>query len=179
MRTLIWILVVVSGTLVPRDAAAGQQAAGPDVRLGLGLVRQGGLFGDDDPESTSGMGLAAGVQIRGQTTRRTGLAFEVVLQPVGIRNPHFDETLHTVSLLVGPEVGRRTYVRSAAGVAIQAWSGARAESGFDLAMAMGLAIGRRQVIGRRVGLEGVARTSFSHGAFAWMLGIQVPIRVGD
>jgi len=176
MRSRVGLAVAVLTIIMGRSLHAQQASSGADVRVAPGLVRQGGLFGDDDPESTAGPGFVIGTQLRGQMHRRTGFSFEATLQPVGIRNPHFDETLHTIYFLIGPEIGRRTYVRPAGGVALQAWSGSMAESGLNLALAFGVAVGHRwSVQGRDVGVEGVARSSCTPGACSFMLGVQVPV----
>lgn len=175
MRTILTaaaIALVVSGTL-----QAQQATGGVDVRIAPGFVRQGGIFGDDDPKSSSRFGVSIGAQVRGQSSRRTGLSLEAVFQPTGLRNPHFDETLRTLYLLVGPEIGRRTYVRPAGGVALQIWSGTMTESGMNLALAFGVAVGHRLHVGSRyqLGPELIARGSFSPGAGSWMMGVQVPV----
>jgi len=157
-------------------AEAQEAARGVAVRFGAGVARQGGIFGDDDPRSRSGTGVTVTAQVRGQTDRRTGLALDLTLQPMGVGNPHFDETLQALYVQVGPEIGRRSYVRLAGGVAIQSWSGSRADAGLGLAPAFGIAIGRRISIrpGRDVAPEAIARWSVTHGAFAWIAGVQVP-----
>ena len=166
-------------------ASAGQglaQEASPapppaDVRVAVGLARQGGIFGDDDPESSSGVGASLSVQVRGQMRRRTGASFEVTFQPIAIRNPHFDESLQTVFLLAGAEIGRTLYVRPAFGIGLQMWSGSSAESAGSVALAAGISIGRRGVGSPRTGIEAIARCAASHGALGWMIGAQVPFSV--
>ena len=176
-RTRELLVAVVLFAAAGRAAQAQGAGSGVDIRGGAGLVSQGGVFGDDDPESDRGLGLTLGLQVRGQMHRRTGGSLDVVFQPVGIRNPHFDETLRTLFILAGAEIGRRTYVRPAFGVALQTWSGTSAESGGDLALAAGIAIGRRGVGSPRVGIEAIARCAASPGALGWMLGVNVPVRL--
>jgi hypothetical protein len=176
MRSSVGLAVAVLTIIMGSGLHAQQAPSNADVRIAPGIVRQGGIFGDDDPESTAGYGFVIGAQMRGQMHRRTGFSFEATLQPVGIRNPHFDETLHTIYFLIGPEIGRRTYVRPVGGMALQAWSGSLAESGLNLALAFGLAVGHRKPAqGRDVGVEGIARASCSPGACSFMLGVQVPV----
>ena len=156
-----------------------------DVRLSPGLVWQAGVFGDDDPESTGGVRPTGSLLVRGQAARRAGLTFEATIEPLGIANPHFDERLHTVHLLIGPEIGRRLTIRPVVGVGVQIWTGSRAEDALGPALAAGIAIGHRHPPGpgaagsewRRVHIspEFIARCSFSPGALSWMAGIQVPI----
>ncbi len=179
MRIVVALAATTFLMSVSSSASAQQAAPGPDIRIAPAVVFQNGLFGDDAPESTNGVGFTIGLQMRGQMHRRTGFSFEAALQPVGIENPHFDETLRTVYFLIGPEVGRRTYVRPVGGVALQTWTGSRAVSSLDLALAFGLAIGHRRTMGSRdVGFEFVAKSSCSIGACSAVLGVQVPISLG-
>ena len=165
------ILITIGTT-----ASAQQPSPGVDVRIAPGVVYQDGIFGDDDPKSASGIGAAISLQARGQTTRRTGFSFEATLQPIGLKNPHFDETLHTVYFVIGPEIGRRTYVRPVGGVALQLWSGSMAENGMNLALAAGVAVGhRRSVAAHDVGIELVAKGSCTPGACSALIGVQIPV----
>jgi hypothetical protein len=149
----------------------------PDLRLAAGIVRQAGIFGDDAPKSSSGAGFVASFLVRGQMTRRTGASFELTLQPVGIDNPHFDETLRTVFALGGAEIGRTFYVRPAFGIGLQFWSGTSAESSGDIALAAGLSVGRRRVGSNRTDIEAILRCAGSPGALGWLVGVQVPVGV--
>jgi hypothetical protein len=156
-----------------------------DVRLAPGLVWQAGIFGDDGPESTAGLRPTGSLLVRGQTARRVGLTFEATIEPLGIDNPHFDERLHTMHLLFGPEIGGRFTVRPAVGLGVQFWTGSSAEYPVGAALAAGIAIGHRHPPGqgpagtewRRVHIspELIARFSGSPGALTWMAGMQVPI----
>jgi hypothetical protein len=158
------------------SAAAQEPEGGAEARFAVGVVSQRGVFGDDDPKAASTLGGSLSAQVRRRTTGRTGFSFETVWQPVGIPNPHFDETLNTVYFLIGPEIGRRTYVRPVGGVALQAWSGSQTESGLNFALAAGVAVGHR-VAARRVWLnpEIVVRCSASPGAASTMLGVQMAV----
>lgn len=158
------------------SAAAQEPEGGAEARFAVGVVSQRGVFGDESPKAASKLGVSLSAQVRRRTTGRTGLSFETVWQPVGIPNPHFDETLNTLYFLVGPEIGRRTYVRPVGGVALQAWSGSQAESGLNFALAAGVAVGHR-VAARRVWLnpEIVVRCSASPGAASTMLGVQMAV----
>jgi len=158
------------------SAAAQEPEGGAEARFAVGVVSQRGVFGDESPKAASKLGVSLSAQVRRRTTRRTGFSFETVWQPVGIPNPHFDETLNTLYFLVGPEIGRRTYVRPVGGVALQAWSGSQAESGLNFALAAGVAVGHR-VAARRVWLnpEIVVRCSASPGAASTMLGVQMAV----
>jgi hypothetical protein len=145
-------------------------------RLVPGAGGLGGVFGDDNPRGVSGVGISIGLQVRGRPSQRTGPSFELAFEPIGVGNPHFDETLRTIYLMAGAEIGRRWYVRPAGGFALQLWSGSRAETGLNPALAMSVAVGRHlERGGVTVAIEGVGRTSFSPGALSWTLGMQVPI----
>jgi len=177
MARSVFGFIAVLTLSVTAAAAQTQQPppTGADVRVAVGIGQQGGVFGDDDPESSLGVGLSLAVQVRGQTARRTGASLEVAFHPIGIRNPHFDETLRTVFLLAGAEIGRTFYVRPAFGIGLQLWSGTRAESGGGFALGAGIAVGRKRVGSARTGLEVMARCAGSPGAIGWMIGVQVPI----
>jgi hypothetical protein len=147
-----------------------------ELRFVPGLVRQGGIFGDDDPLSTAATGFTLGFQARRRPARTAGLTLEVTLQPIALKNPHFDERLRSIFAEAGVEIGTRVYVRPAGGVALQMWSGAdAADPGF--AVAMSVAVGYRSHAGTRMtwAPELVARAAASFGALHWMLGVQVPI----
>jgi hypothetical protein len=165
-------LVLAAPALAQDPATTG----GAETRFAGGLVWQQGVFGDDDPESRSSMGAIVGLQIRRRSAGAVGASFELAVQPIGLRNPHFDESLHTVYALAGPEIGRRIYVRPTGGVALQMWSGSAAESGLGFALAAGIAVGRRTQTGSRwLNPEFVVRCSASPGAAALMVGVQAAI----
>ena len=148
-----------------------------DVRFVPGIVGQGGIFGDDSPEAAATTaGLTLGFQVRTANTRRTGFSLELTFQPVAVHNPHFDESLRSLYVLAGAEIGRRTYVRPAAGVALQMFSGAFAASP-SLGLALGVGVGHRRPVGDRmdVGVEFSAASSGGPGVGHWMMGVQVPI----
>jgi hypothetical protein len=179
MRTCLTAVTLALLTAVP--------AAAQDVRVAPGLVWHGAIFGDDDPKSAGSLRPTVSVVTRGQLRRFVGATFEAMLEPLGVPNPHFDERLHSFHALIGAEIGRTFTVRPAAGVAVQLWSGSRAESWMGLAPALAIAIGHRHPpsgyrAARRAGVptlvhispEMIARMSYSHGAFSWMAGIQVP-----
>lgn len=160
----------------PAVAQESSGMSGAETRFAAGVVWQQGVFGDDDPEARSSIGAIVGLQVRRRTTRTLGASFEIAVQPIGIRNPHFDESLHTIYALAGPEIGRRTYVRPTGGVALQIWSGSSAESGLGFALAAGVAVGRRAQAGHRsFNPEFVIRCSASPGAAAVIVGGQVAI----
>jgi hypothetical protein len=178
MRTafVFSVLVLAAGVAVP--AAAQEPApAGVEWRLTPAVVRQGGVFGDDDPErSGAKLGVTLGGQARFQPQRFAGFVFEATLLPVSIRNPHFDESLQSLQAQIGVELGRRFYVRPSLGAALHLWSGAFAE-GARVGPAAALGIGLRPKPGRGVTVwpELVARTSAEIGAAAWAVGVQVAI----
>lgn len=171
-------IVALCSLAGPIAAHAQDSAPGTvDIRFVPGIVGQGGIFGDDSPEEASTTaGLTLGLQIRTGNTRRTGLSLELTFQPVALQNPHFDESLRSLYVLAGAEIGRRTYVRPAAGVALQMFSGAFAE-GPSLGLALGVGVGHRRPVGDRmdVGVEFSAAASGSPGVGHWMMGVQVPI----
>ena len=179
-RLLGQLVSAVAIVLTLVEAAAAQEppssSGGAETRWTAGIVSQHGVFGDDSPRSTDNVGIVLGAQVRRRTTGFTGISFEAILQPVGIQNPHFDETLHTVLFLVGPEMGRRTYVRLAFGPAFQFWTGSRAETALNFALATGIAIGRRVSAGSRwINPELVVRCSASPGAGSVLIGAQLAI----
>ena len=156
-----------------------------EVRLAPGLVWQGGVFGDDDPKGTGAVRPTGSLVVRGQTARSIGLTFEATIEPLGIDNPHFDERLHTMHLLFGPEIGGRFTIRPALGIGLQFWTGSSTESLLGAGLAAGIAIGHRHrpapgpsgTEWRRAHIspELIARFSGSPGALTWMAGVQVPI----
>ena len=151
-----------------------ERVGGAETRFAAGVVWQQGIFGDDDPEARSRLGAIVGLQVRHRTAGRVGASLELALQPIGLSNPHLDESLHTFYVLAGPEIGRRTYVRPVGGVALQAWSGSQAETGLNFALAFGVAVGRRIDMGRRWwNPEFVFRCSASPGAASAMIGFQM------
>jgi hypothetical protein len=158
----------------PASAQERASTGGAETRVAAGLVWQQGVFGDDDPEAGSRLGAIVGVQVRRRTPGRLAASVEFVFQPIGLPNPHFDETLHTFSVIAGPEIGRRWYIRPAGGIALQMWSGSMTESGLNVAIAAGVAVGRRGTAGR-IGLnpEFVVRSSGAPGAASLMVGMQL------
>lgn len=176
------VRIVAVAVLVSLAAASSAYAQDPgprtvDVRFVPGLVGQGGVFGDDSPEAAeTTTAFTLGFQVRTANTRRTGFSLELTLQPIGVRNPHFDESLHSLYVLAGAEIGRRTYVRPAAGVALQMFSGTFA-AGPSVGLAFGVGVGHRRPVADRmdVGVEFTAATSASPGVGHWMMGVQVPI----
>ena len=176
MRTVIAALA--AGVLMSSPAAA------QDVRVAPGLVWHGAIFGDDNPKSTGSVRPTVSLLARGQTRRFAGFTFEAMLEPIGVANPHFDESLHSLHTQIGAEFGRGFTVRPAIGLGVQLWSGASAESGIGLAPAVSIAFGHRHPPAPgpagstwrlvHISPEVVARMSYSHGAFSWMGGIQVP-----
>jgi hypothetical protein len=173
-RAFVFIVAYVACGAVP--ARAQETAPAAAVRFAPGFGAAGGIFGDDDPRSVSGVGASVGLQVRARPDRRTGASLEIAFEPFGIGNPHFDETLRTIYVLAGAEIGRHWYVRPAGGIGFQLWSGLFAESGISTALAMSVAVGRRLERDRvDVGIEAVGRTSFSLGALSWTLGVQVPM----
>ncbi len=168
--------VLLIALAVPARAQETPPVGGAEIRFAAGIVWQGGIFGDDDPESGSGPGAILGLQLRRRTTGLVGASLEFALQPIGLPNPHFDETLRTFYVMAGPEIGRRFYVRPAAGIALQMWSGAMAESGLGAALAAGIAVGWRRDMRRRgFSPEFVVRCSAAPGAASTMVGVQVAI----
>lgn len=162
--------------------AGGAKAEGAkaDVvgRLALGVVSQGGIFGDDNPREQSAIAPTIGGQVWKRFSASKALVFEGTLQPKGLQNPHFDEQVNVLSLQLGPELGRRLYVRPSGGFAMRLWSGSRSNGGIDFAPALGVAIGRRQAVGARyeASPEFFMRTTGpTDGALTWMIGVQVPI----
>jgi hypothetical protein len=164
---------------VPLDARA--QSPEPDrrsVRVAAGLVSQSGIFGDDSPlMSTRTLGPTISVGVRRHPTRLLGLAFDAVLEPAAIENPHFDERVTRVLVQLGPEIGRRVYVRPMAGGSVNLWSGSRSTSTLGLVPAFSLAAGFRHTTpgGARIQPELVARVGVEVGALTWSTGAQLAV----
>jgi hypothetical protein len=177
MKTTSTFAIAAVIAALPATAAAQQpESDRVELRFAPGLVQQYGVFGDDDPRGTSAIGPTLGFQLRRHPAHRTGFSFEATLQPTGIDNPHFDETLRSIYVQAGAEIGRRMYVRPSAGVAFQFWSGAFAADP-SIALAFGVAIGYRRPPGERASFwpELVARVSGGPGIGHAMVGVQVPI----
>jgi hypothetical protein len=150
------------------------------VRIAAGVVSQDGVFGDDDPlRSTPRLGATLSIAIRRHPTHLVGLTFETAFEPTPIRNPHFDESVSRLYLLLGPEIGGRVYIRPLAGGALSFWSGAMSTSGFGLAPAFGVAVGYRHTSRGdvRIQPEAVARVAAEVGAVTWSTGAQVAVRL--
>jgi hypothetical protein len=174
IQTVTAAAVFVCGTALP---ALAQSSRGADWRLVVGVTRQGGVFGDDAPRSSSRWGMTIGAQARRHPDRRTGLVLDVAFQPFATRNPHFDERLRVLTVQIAPEIGRTFYVRPGGGLALHFWSGSQAEAGFKLGPSLGVAVGRHITIGSRVRMspEISARSSLEYGAAGWTLAAQVPV----
>jgi hypothetical protein len=176
-KSRTFALFLLLAAPAPARAQEEPRFGGAETRFAAGVVWQRGIFGDDDPEAQSAAGLIVGMQLRHRTTGRVGASLELAFQPIGLPNPHFDEALHTLYVLAGPEIGRRLYVRPVGGVALQIWSGSRAESAFSFALAAGVAVGW-SLTSRdgRFRPELVVRCSASPGALSTMIGVQVGMR---
>ena len=178
MRTRLFALTAAAVIVAAAPAVAQAPNTGTtDLRLSPGIVAQSGIFGDDDPQSTGpSPAWTIGLQVRARNTHTGGFSFETMLQPVGVRNLHFDETLHSVYALAGVEIGRRFFVRPAGGIALQFFSGTSAE-GSGLALAISTAVGWRQPLrnGMHLAPEFVIRGSGSPGAAHSMMGAQISI----
>lgn len=174
--------VAVSLLALSPVPALGQQPD-PDrrsVRLAAGVVAQGGTFGDDAPRDAARMfGPTFSAGIRRHPTHMVGLAFEAAFEPRPVRNPHFDERVSRVLLQIGPEIGRRVYVRPTAGGAVHFWSGSGSDSGVAMGPAFALAAGYRHTTnaGVRIQPEFVVRSSAEIGAGIWSAGVQVALSV--
>lgn len=169
--------VLITGMTASAAAAQQPENDRTELRVAPGVFRQGGIFGDDSPRRADGtFGATVGLQVRRHPARRSGFSFEATLQPMGVRNPHFDETLRSVYVQAGLEIGRRFYVRPSGGVAVRFWSGAFAADP-SIGLALGLAIGYRRPPTERVSVwpELVLRSSAEPGAGHWMIGVQVPV----
>lgn len=178
-RSGAFALCLLLVAAAPARAQEEPRVGGAETRFAAGIVWQRGIFGDDDPEARSAPGVIVGMQVRHRTTGRVGASLELAFQPVGLPNPHFDEALHTLYVLAGPEIGRRLYVRPVGGVALQIWSGSRAESALSFALAAGIAVGWSPTSrGGRFRPELVVRCSASPGALSTVIGVQVGMGVG-
>lgn len=177
MRTALTLAILTTLLGAFSNAASAQTTTSAAFRAGAGVGADGGVFGDDDPKSERRPGLTLGVQARAGVARRTGFVFETAWQPIGIANPHFDETLTTLYLQAGPEIGRLTYVRPTFGVGLQSWSGSRSCRCLELAPAAGLAVGRQFQITPTVSIrpEFYSRAAMTVGAVGWQMGVQVPV----
>ena len=176
IRLVTWVMAATLGASVPASAQTNPTGT-TDLRLSPGIVGQSGIFGDDDPQSTGwSPAWTIGFQARMRNTHTAGFSFETMLQPVGVRNPHFDETLHSVYALAGVEIGRRFFVRPAGGIALQVFAGSHAV-GPSLGLALSTAVGWRQPLrnGMHLAPEFVIRGSGSPGAAHSMIGAQISI----
>lgn len=143
-----------------------------------GVVLQSGMFGDDDPlRSKPQLGPTLSIGIRRHPTHLVGLAFETAFEPMPIRNPHFDESVSRVYLQLGPEIGRRAYVRPTAGGAVNFWSGTRSSSGPSVAPALAVTAGYRPTSrgDLRIQPEFVIRVAAEVGAVTWSTGTQIAV----
>ncbi len=160
---------------------AHAQPAGEDrrsVRIAGGVVSQSGLFGDDDPlRSRPQLGTTLSIGIRRHPAHLAGLAFEAALEPTPIKNRHFDERVSRVFLQLGPEIGRRVYVRPTAGGAVSFWSGTMSTSGLSLAPAFAVTAGYRHTLRGNVRIqpEAVVRVAAEVGALTWSTGAQIAV----
>lgn len=148
------------------------------VRIAGGVVSQGGMFGDNDPlRSKPQLGATLSIGIRRHPTHQVGLAFETAFEPMPIRNPHFDESVSRVYLQLGPEIGRRVYVKPTAGGAVSFWSGTRRDSVLSLAPALAVTAGYRHTSrgGVRIQPELVIRVAGEVGAVTWSTGAQIAL----
>ena len=148
------------------------------IRLAAGAVSQQGMFGDDHPlTSEPQTGPTASMVIRRHPTHRLGLAFETALEPMAIRNPHFDESVSRLYLQIGTEIGRRFYVRPTVGGAINAWSGRFSAGGLTLAPAATLAAGYQHTLkgGWSVAPEFVTRGAAEIGVITRSVGLQIAV----
>ncbi len=148
------------------------------VRFAVGVVSQRGVFGDDSPLwSTPRLGPAVSIGIRRHPTHVLGLAFETTIEPRPVRNPHFDEGVSRVYLQVGPEIGRRVFVRPTVGGALNFWSGSMSTSGLSLGPAFAVTAGYRHTSrgGVRIQPELVVRVAAEVGAMSWSGGGQIAV----
>ena len=150
------------------------------VRIAGGVVSQGGLFGDDGPlRSQPQLGATLSMGIRRHPTHLVGLSFESAFEPMAIKNPHFDESVSRVYLQLGPEIGRRVYVRPMAGGAVSFWSGTMSSSGLSVAPGFSVTTGYRHISrgGVRIQPEWVIRAAAEVGAVTWSTGAQIAVSV--
>jgi hypothetical protein len=169
MRTLI--AAAAAGMIAVSPAAAQDRPAGTqgiEARIAAGIVWHGAVFGDDSPKSSKGIRPVVSGIVRTRADKGAGVTLEATLEPFGVQNPHFDERLHNLNLLVGVEIGRTFVVRPALGMAVQFWSGSRAESGISPAISAGLSFGHRRKA------EVIARAAFAPGVGSLMAGVQLP-----
>ena len=156
---------------------AADGAAQTSVRGAVGIVHQVGIFGDDNPRSTSNKSLTFGVETRRAPEERAGFAFDMTVPTRVLINPHIDERLFSVYLLAGGEFGRRTFARILGGAALGLFTGSQAESPLELMPAAGFSLGHHIDVGMhtRVTPEVVARGAIRWGVASWMMGLQVAV----
>ena len=165
MRTLI--ATAAAGLIAASPAAAQDRPAGVEGRVSAGIVWHGAVFGDDNPKGRRGVRPVVSALVRGRADKRTGFTFEAALEPFGMRNPHFDERVHTLHLLGGLEIGRDFAVRPSLGMAVQFWTGTSADTPVSMALAAGLAVGAPRKV------EFVARAAAAPGVGSLMAGVQM------
>jgi hypothetical protein len=148
------------------------------VRLAAGAVSQKGTFGDDNPlPSASQLGPTLSVGLRRHPTHLVGLAFDAALEPTAVNNPHYDESVSHAYLQLGPEIGRRIYIRPTVGGSLNFWSGGFSSGSVSLGPAAALAVGYRQKLGADFTIhpEFIARTAIEIGALTHSVGVQVAV----
>jgi hypothetical protein len=184
LRTCLYLLVAFPVLAVtPLPALAQDTGDGADrrsVRATIGVVAQSGIFGDDDPRHSSRqLSPTVSVGIRRHPARVIGLAFETAFEPRPISNPHFDESVTRVFMQLGPEIGRRVYVRPTAGGSINLWTGTGNSQGLALTPGFAVAAGYRHTTRSRARVhpEVVARVSVEIGAVTWSAGAQIGVNL--
>ena len=145
---------------------------GTEARLGIGIVWHGAVFGDDNPKGRTNIRPVVSGIVRTRADKGAGFTLEATFEPLGVRNPHFDERLHNLNLLAGVEIGRTFIVRPALGLGLQFWTGRSAESFVSPAINAGLSVGHRDKV------EFIARGAFAPGVGSLMGGVQMPFTFG-
>ncbi len=174
MAAILASLVVGPMTSQAQDTNEDRRS----VRLAAGVVSQKGTFGDDDPlTSAAGPGVTVSVGLRRHPTHRFGLAFDAAWEPTAIHNPHFDESVTHAYFQVGPEIGRRGYIRPTVGGSVNFWSGGFSSGSVSVGPAAALAVGYRRALGDSFLIypEFVVRTAIEVGALTSSIGAQVGI----
>jgi hypothetical protein len=163
------VTALVTAALIFAKTAAAQEAKDHTAVLVVpGVIYQYAIFGDDNPKSDRGPGFTIGAQVRSPRSGPLVFVAEAMLQPNAVQNPHYAESFLPLYIQGGAQFGRRLYVRPSGGLGFQ--------SG-QLVPVLGVAIGRRHLVGTRflADAEFVVRVSGSHGLAGIVAGLHIPI----
>lgn len=173
MSRRVGVLVVLLTWLAPSAAFAQNESSGVGLRIVPGIGFASASFGDDSPRSSSSGTFTLGALFLFPISSKTDITVEATWRPIGIDNPHFDESFSSVYLLGGVEFGGESvYFRPSLGVDFQFWSGAMAGTDTGTAAALELALGFTRPIGTgrwHIAPEASVRFSVTSGLSSFVL----------